>query len=207
MPQAIPSNLPQRISGFPCRCNELHQRALGVGGQLRSGSSAGWVSERIPRRSNSVTRLHEGAAAYLNPRGVSYTCHRGRVRSGRQNFWQSLDVVLLVFDAVFFWQFSPYSKRGGLYPSVYPPWWSLPVLAFAAGFVLTLGRTHHRLLVPVALVGGFCFANACLIVADCWNNQANHNLWPFEFVGIAVLTAPAFLGMALKALLQRRRQQ
>jgi hypothetical protein len=111
------------------------------------------------------------------------------------------------FDAVFFWQFSSYSARGGLYPSVYLPWWSLPVLAFTAGFVLTLGRTHHRLLMPVALLGGFCIANACLIVADCWKDPTNHNLWPFEFVEIAVLTAPAFLGTALNALLQRRRKQ
>lgn len=111
------------------------------------------------------------------------------------------------FDAVFFWRFQPYSMRGDFGQSVLPPWWSLPILAFTAGLILTRGRTHNRLLVPVSLVGGFFVANACLIVADCCHDPTNHNLWPFEFVMIAVLTAPAFLGAAFNALLQRRRKQ
>ena len=109
-------------------------------------------------------------------------------------------VVGAALDALFVWKFLPYSIRDqheGLLPD-----WALPVLTLIAGFVLTLGKRDHWL-VPVALLGGFFAAESFLIVADCWNDPTNHNLWPFEFVIIVVLTAPAFLGAAVNALLRR----
>jgi hypothetical protein len=85
--------------------------------------------------------------------------------------------------------------------------WALPALTFIAGFVLTLGKRDHRQLVPAALLGGFFAAHALLIVADCWNDPTNHNLWPFEFVILVVLTAPAFGGAAVNALIQMASKQ
>jgi hypothetical protein len=57
------------------------------------------------------------------------------------------------------------------------------------------------------MFGAFCAANACLIAADCSDDPRNHNLWPFEFVMIALATAPAFLGAGVSVLIDRARTQ
>ena len=124
--------------------------------------------------------------------------------------WQAWRYVVAAvlgaaLDALFLWKFLPYSIRDqheGLLP-----FWALPALTLIAGFVLTLGKRNHRQLVAAALLGGFLAAHAFLIVADCWTDPTNHNLWPFEFVMIVVLTAPAFGGAAVSALLQRALKQ
>ena len=86
------------------------------------------------------------------------------------------------------------------------PYYTLPIFAFIAGLVLAIGVENRRRLIPIALVGGFCAANACLITVDCWNDPTNHNLWPFEFLMIMVLTVPAFLGAGLSRIFERLRK-
>ena len=112
-------------------------------------------------------------------------------------------VIGVLFDAVFNWKFQPYTARE--HHDVLP-WFALPVLAFVVGLLLTLSLEGRKRLVPLALVGGFFVANACLIVADCRDDPTNHNLWPFEFVIIAVLTSPAFLGAGVSELIARMRR-
>jgi len=108
----------------------------------------------------------------------------------------------VMFDAVFFWKFRPYSSRG---PDLLP-WYFLPILAFVAGLLLTIAVEGKKRWIPVAMLGGFCAANACLIVADCADDPTNHNLWPFEFIMIAVAMAPAFLGAGISVLIDRARR-
>lgn len=112
-------------------------------------------------------------------------------------------VVGVVFDAVYFWRFLPYSQRDSMHGGL--SLYTLPILAFIAGLVLTIGLEKRRRLIPIALVGGFCAANVCLIIVDCWNDPTNHNLWPFEFLMIMVLTVPAFLGAGLNRIFKRLR--
>jgi len=118
--------------------------------------------------------------------------------------WRLAMAVMIgvMFDAVFFWRFQPYSSRG----RDILPGFMLPVLALVAGLLLTLGMEGRKRVVPLAMLGGFFAANACLIVADCWNDPTNHNLWPFEFAIIVVATSPAFLGAGVSALIERVRK-
>jgi hypothetical protein len=113
-------------------------------------------------------------------------------------------MVGVFFDAVFFWRFLPYSARTSQHNVL--PEFALPVLAFLAGLLLTLGMEGRKRLVPLAIVGGFFAANACLIVADCWGDPTNHNLWPFEFAIIVAATSPAFVGAGISRLIERMRR-
>jgi cell division protein FtsW (lipid II flippase) len=111
----------------------------------------------------------------------------------------------VIFDVVFFWKFQPYTTRE--HGPDLLPWYLLPILAFIVGLVLTIGIDGKKRWIPMAMFGGFCAANACLIVADCRSDPTNHNLWPFEFVIIALATAPAFLGAGISVLIDRNRRQ
>jgi hypothetical protein len=53
------------------------------------------------------------------------------------------------------------------------------------------------------MFGGLCAANALLIVADRSTDPTNHNRRSFEFVMIALATAPAFLGAGISVLIDR----
>jgi hypothetical protein len=119
--------------------------------------------------------------------------------------WRYAGAVFIgvIFDAVFFWKFQPYSTRE--HGPDLLPWYFLPILALLAGLLLTIALDGKKRWVPVALLGGFCAANACLIVADCSADPTNHNLWPFEFVMIAAGTAPAFLGSGISSVIDRAR--
>jgi hypothetical protein len=44
-----------------------------------------------------------------------------------------------------------------------------------------------------------------MIVVDCIPDPTNHNLFPFEFMMIAVLTLPAYFGALLAAAVDRFR--
>lgn len=110
----------------------------------------------------------------------------------------------VMFDAVFFWKFQPYNTRE--HGPALLPWYLLPVLAFVAGLLLTMGLEGRKRWVPIAMFGGFAAANACVIVVDCQADPTNHNLWPFEFVMIALATAPAFVAAKISQLIDRARR-
>jgi len=113
-------------------------------------------------------------------------------------------MIGVIFDAVFYWRFAPYSVREHHHDLL--PMYMLPILALLAGVLLTLGMAKNRRLIPLSIISGFFAANICLIVADCASDPSNHNLWPFEFVIIAVMTSPAFLGAGISGLIQRVRK-
>ncbi|HEX7729899.1 MAG TPA: hypothetical protein VF392_12740 [Terracidiphilus sp.] len=110
----------------------------------------------------------------------------------------------VIFDAIFFWKFQPYSVREHGHDLL--PAYALPILVLIAGLLLTLGCEGKKRWVPVAMLGGLCAAHACLIVADCAADPTNHNLWPLEFVIIAIAMAPAFLGAGVSVLIERSRR-
>ena len=114
-------------------------------------------------------------------------------------------VVGVLFEAVFFWKFRPYSMRE--HGPDLLPWYLLPTFAFLAGLLLTIAAEVKKRWIPITMLGAFCVANACLIVADCSADPTNHNLWPFEFVIIALATSPAFLGAGVSVLIDRVRKQ
>lgn len=120
--------------------------------------------------------------------------------------WRLVGAALIgaIFDAVFFWKLQPYTAREHGHDLL--PAYLLPILAFLAGLLLTLSADGRKRWIPVAMVGGFWAANAGLIVADCAADPTNHNLWPFEFVIIVIVTAPAFLGAGVSVLIDRARQ-
>lgn len=109
-------------------------------------------------------------------------------------------LVGVLLQVLFFWKFLPYSVRER---HDILPFWAAFVLTFIAGLALAYGAEEDRMKIPIWMFGGLAGANAILIVADCWHDPTNHNLWPFEFVFIAIMTAPAFVG----AILSRRFEQ
>ena len=109
----------------------------------------------------------------------------------------------VLFEAVFFWKFQPYSTREHGHDLL--PWYLLPILAFAAGLLLSKGIEGKKRWVPIAILAGFAAANACLVVWDCAADPTNHNLWPFEFVIIAIATSPAFLGAGVAGWIARQK--
>jgi hypothetical protein len=120
--------------------------------------------------------------------------------------WRCAVAVVLgvALEVVFIWRFLPYSQRD--WHHILLPLYALPILAFLAGLVLTIGMEQNKHYVPFALVGGLGAANACVIIIDCWNNPALHHLWPFEFLAIMVLSAPAFMGAEASRFMHRVRK-
>jgi len=123
--------------------------------------------------------------------------------SSRELRLASAVVTGVLFEAVFVWKFEAYSARENGHHAM--QLWALPVAAFAAGLLLSLGSIGRKIWIAVALLGGMFAANACLIVLDCAQDPTNHNLWPFEFVILGVGAAPVFAGVGVSALLERIR--
>jgi len=127
-----------------------------------------------------------------------YTVH---LMSSRYAAGAGLAVILFLF---YFWRFVPYSQRER--PEHSPNWWSFLIIMFVAGFLLTLGVESRRFWVCTSVLLTLFVANTILIVIDCIPDPTNHNLFPFEFVEIAVLTLPAYLGASVAAVVDRFRR-
>jgi len=102
-----------------------------------------------------------------------------------------LGLVLFLF---YFQPFLPYSQRAQHSPN----WWPFLIIVSIGGFLLSLGLALRRFwTVPTCLLFTLFAANAVLIVADSITGAADHNLFPLEFIFIALLTLPAYLGALL----------
>jgi hypothetical protein len=66
-----------------------------------------------------------------------------------------------------------------------------------AGFVLAWGARSHRYRIAAAFLTAMFAANACVIAFDWTTDPTDHNMFPFEFAGLAILASPAFLGAAI----------
>ena len=89
----------------------------------------------------------------------------------------------------------PYSQRGQFSSH----WWPFPVVALICGFLLNLGLTRRRFWIPTCLVLTLFAANAVLIVVDFIVGAVDHNLFPIEFLFIALLASPVYFGALLGA--------
>lgn len=107
----------------------------------------------------------------------------------------------VVFHAVTFEVWSPYGHRA---EATYRPVLALAIcFLFIAPMVLTYWRRLPVKTAPTAILLGMCLSNALLILWDTRDDPTNHNLWPFEFVGILLLSAPAYLGSLVGRSLRR----
>lgn len=104
----------------------------------------------------------------------------------------SVGVVLFL---LFFQPFLQYSHRSQFSLG----WWPFPVAALLCGFLLSLGLTRRRFWVPTCFLLTLFAANAILIVIDFVRGAADHNLFPIEFLFIAILASPAYVGASLGA--------
>ena len=104
-------------------------------------------------------------------------------------------IVGAVLFLFYFHPFLPYSQRSQLSPNL----WPFLVTALICGFLLSLGLTRRRFWVPTCLLLTLFAANAILIVVDSITGAVDHNLFPFEFLFIALLTSPAYFGALLGA--------
>ncbi len=113
--------------------------------------------------------------------------------------WRYLVAVFagVAFHVVFIWKFLPYTRRESA-PGLLPGYW-LPILAFVLGLLLTYSLEGKKRWIPTVMLGASFLANACLIVSDCAADPTDHNLWPFEFVIIAVAMSPAFIGAGISS--------
>jgi hypothetical protein len=102
-----------------------------------------------------------------------------------------LGVVLFL---LYFKPFLPYSQRGS------PNLWPFLIIVLISGFLLSLGLTRHRFWVPTCLLLTLFAGNFILVVVDSITDTFDrHNLLPFEFIFIAVLTLPAYFGALIAA--------
>ena len=108
-----------------------------------------------------------------------------------------LGMALFLF---YFQPFLPYSKRSG------PNLWPFLIIVFIGGFLLSLGLARRRFWVPTCLLLTLFAGNFILIVVDSITDAfERHNLLPFEFIFIALLTLPAYFGALIAAAIDRFR--
>jgi Na+-translocating ferredoxin:NAD+ oxidoreductase RnfD subunit len=110
-------------------------------------------------------------------------------------------VVGAVLFFFFFHPFLPYPQRSQFSLG----WWPFPVATLLCGFLLSLGLKHRRFWVPTSLLLTLFAANAVLIVVDSITGAVDHNLFPIEFLFIALLASPAYFGALLGAVVDRLR--
>jgi hypothetical protein len=69
------------------------------------------------------------------------------------------------------------------------------IIVFIGGFLLSLGLAPRRFwIVPTFLLLTLFCSNTILIVADTITGAVDHNLFPFEFAFIDLMTLPAYFG-------------
>jgi hypothetical protein len=106
-----------------------------------------------------------------------------------------------VLFLLYFHPFLPYPQRSQLSLNLRP----FLITVLLGGFILTLGLARRRLLVPTCLLLTLFAENAMLIVVDTITGAVDHNLFPIEFLGIALITSPAYIGALLAAAVDRFR--
>ncbi|HWR16976.1 MAG TPA: hypothetical protein VN577_19260 [Terriglobales bacterium] len=96
----------------------------------------------------------------------------------------------VVLHFFIFHPYLPYSVR----ESRVPGFWTLVVVFAVAGFLLNLGNTERRGLICACVVGAMFAGNMVIIAMDWMKDPTTHNLFPFEFIMIALAFAPLGAG-------------
>ena len=79
-------------------------------------------------------------------------------------------------------------------------------LVLVLGFFLTLRLKHARYRIATWMIAVACVGQMVVINWDGRLDPTNHNLLPLEFIVLAVVTSPAYLGIALGNALGRLRK-
>ena len=107
-------------------------------------------------------------------------------------------IVALVAGSVAYvvilFRFLSYSERNKLPGDVYL---TFAAVALVIGFAVTLRATTRRYQTAGFVLLGVCLAHALVIVADYQQDPTSHNLMPFEFAILCVMTAPAYAGAGI----------
>jgi hypothetical protein len=135
--------------------------------------------------------IHDGITKWLRQHVPDKLCNNSDM-SYRYVASAIVGAVLFLF---YFHPFLPYSQRSQLSPN----WWPFLVTTLIFGFLLSLGLTRRRFWVPTCLLLTLFAANAILIVVDSITGAVDHNLFPIEFLFIALLTSPTYFGALLGA--------
>ena len=108
------------------------------------------------------------------------------------------NIVALVAGSVAYvvilFRFLSYSERNKLPGDVYL---TFAAVALVIGFAVTLPATTRRYQTAGFVLLGVCLAHLLVIVADYQQDPTTHNLLPFEFVILCVITAPAYAGVGI----------
>jgi hypothetical protein len=72
-------------------------------------------------------------------------------------------------------------------------------LAGLSGFAVNIGVHNGRYRLASCVLGGLFVSHVVLIFVDCLSDPTNQNLAPFEFIEIAFLACPAYVGASLAA--------
>jgi hypothetical protein len=100
----------------------------------------------------------------------------------------SLAYVLILF------RFLSYPERNKLPGDVYL---TFAAVALVIGFAVTLRATTRRYQTAGFVLMGVCLAHLLVIVADYQQDPTSHNLMPFEFAILCVITAPVYAGAGI----------
>jgi hypothetical protein len=114
-----------------------------------------------------------------------------------------LNTVAVVFGAIAYllvvYRFQTYTQRNNTSGATYELFAAiLFLLGFGAGLVATA-----RAKAATFLIVGVWAAHAVIIGVDLQIDATNHNLLPFEFVYLFVLSSPAYLGAWLSRFVKR----
>jgi hypothetical protein len=108
-------------------------------------------------------------------------------------------VTGLFLQILIFHPWVPYSHRESQMPGA----WPMAIVFALAGLVLTFGAEERRGLILASIVAGMFAGNTALIAYDWLGDPTTHNLFPFEFVMIALAIVPAAGGAFLAHLAER----
>jgi hypothetical protein len=117
----------------------------------------------------------------------------------------ALSFALAVFLFLLFYHpFLPYSSRHhaqtGFNMVV------IMAMALLTGLSFGIGSGNvRRSLIAASFLAGLFVSNVLLIGADWAGDPTSHNLFPFEFVILAILASPAFVGTSLSGWIDRAR--
>lgn len=96
-------------------------------------------------------------------------------------------------------RFASYSERN----ATSGPWFLLFALSmFAAGAALTYWKQAAKARIGLSLTGGVLIAHTIAIAIDVSKDPTDHNLLPFEYILMAIISLPAPLGAAIARLLK-----
>jgi hypothetical protein len=99
------------------------------------------------------------------------------------------------------YRFQTYTQRNNLPATTYELFAAcLFLLGFGIGLVAVF-----RAKAATFLIIGVWAAHAVIIGVDLQEDPSNHNLLPFEFIYLFVLSSPAYLGALLSRLVKRPR--